>query len=196
MKVMLVDENRGRAALLKQALSDAGFEVVATINQGSRLLLELQKIAVDVILIDMASPDRDILEHLAIIRREQPKPVIMLADDDDSRIIQAAVSAGVSAYVVDGFNHKRLNAIMQVAVARFREYQAMRDELEDTKHKLAERKLVDKAKGLLMRHKNMSEEEAYQALRKLAMNKNKKIVEIAEQLINAAELLSVGSKTG
>lgn len=190
MKVMLVDENRGRAALLKQALSDAGFEVVATINQGSRLLLELQKIAVDVILIDMASPDRDILEHLAIIRREQPKPVIMLADDDDSRIIQAAVSAGVSAYVVDGFNHKRLNAIMQVAVARFREYQAMRDELEDTKHKLAERKLVDKAKGLLMRHKNMSEEEAYQALRKLAMNKNKKIVEIAEQLINAAELLS------
>jgi len=189
MKVMLVDENRGRAALLKQALSDAGFEVVATLNQGSRLLLELQKISVDVILIDMASPDRDTLEHLSIIHREQPRPVVMFADDDDSQIIQAAVKAGVSAYVVDGFNQNRLNAIMQVAITRFREYQAMREELTDVKLKLAERKVVDKAKGLLMEHKGMSEEEAYQALRKMAMNKNKKLVEISEQLINAAELL-------
>lgn len=189
MKVMLVDEHRGRAALLKQALRDAGYEVVSTVKHGSDLVREAQKNPVDVILIDMASPDRDTLEHLSVIHREQPKPVVMFAENGDSRIIQTAVKAGVSAYVVDGFSHKRLRSIMEVAIARFREYQAMREELTAAKNKLSERKVVEKAKGLLMQHKHMSEDAAYRLLRKLAMDKNKKIVEIAEQLVSAAELL-------
>ena len=189
MKVMLVDENRGRAALLKQALCDAGYQVVSTLSSGCDLFLEVQKEPVDVILIDMASPDRDTLEHLSVIHREQPKPVVMFADNDDSRIIQSAVKAGVSAYVVDGFSDKRLQSIMEVAIARFREYQAMREELAGVKSKLAERKIIEKAKGLLMRRKRMDEDAAYRTLRKLAMDKNKKIAEIAEQLVNAAELL-------
>lgn len=190
MKVMLVDEQSDRAALLKQALKDAGYEVVSTVNNGKDLFKEVQTAAVDVILIDMSSPDRDTLEHLSAIHREQPKPVVMFADDDDSQIIQAAVKAGVSAYVVDGFNGNRLNSIMQVAIARFREYQAMREELQGVKLKLAERKVIEKAKGLLMQRKGMDEEAAYQALRKLAMDKNKKIADIAEQLVSAAEFLS------
>ena len=189
MKVMLVDENPGRSALLKQALRDAGYEVVSTVKSGSNLFNELQKEPVDVILIDMSSPDRDLLEHLSLIHRKQPKPVILFADDDDSSIIHAAVKAGVSAYVVDGFNQSRVKAIMTVAIARFREYQAMREELEGVKVKLAERKSIEKAKGLLMQYKGWDEQMAYQTLRKLAMDKNKKIAEIAEQLINTAELL-------
>jgi two-component system, response regulator / RNA-binding antiterminator len=189
MKVMLIDEDRGRAALLKQALLDSGYQISAVIHTNEDLLKKTFEIECDVILIDMESPNRDTLEYLTSLKKEQAKPVVILAENDDRQLIESAVKAGVSAYVVDGFSQKRLKAILEVAIARFREYHAMREELENTKHKLAERKSIEKAKGILMKHKGFDEETAYQTLRKMAMDKHLKMVEVAEQIINVSELL-------
>jgi len=188
-RVMLVDGNRGRAALLRQALLDAGQEVVACVSATEDLLARVKEFEPDVIIVDMALPDRDTLEHLRSISRDRPKPVVMFAERSDAATTQAAIGAGVSAYVVDGLSPSRLKPIMDVAIARFREYEAMRRELAETRSQLAERKVVEKAKGILMQKRGVSEEEAYKALRKLAMDKNKRIAEIAEGIVAAAELL-------
>ena len=189
LKVMLIDENRGRAALLQQALRDAHYEVVAVLHDNADLLKCVQEMSVDVILIDLQSPDRDILEHLSTLSCRNPKPIIMFAEDDESRIIQAAIKAGVSAYVVDGLSHQRLKSIMKVAIARFREYQAMRAELDKARHQLAERKVIDRAKGILMKQKGMDEASAYHALRKMAMDRNLRLVDVAESVIAVTQLL-------
>ncbi|ALG67770.2 ANTAR domain-containing response regulator [Beggiatoa leptomitoformis] len=189
LRVVLIDEDRGRIALLKQALDDAGYEVVATLKTGVELLTQLEKTPADIIIIDLDSPDRDTLEYVNSLNREQPKPVIMFAEDDDSDMIHAAIKAGVSAYVVDGLSEKRVKSVLEVAIARFREYQAMRKELEDTKSKLAERKSIEKAKGILMQHKGLDEDSAYRALRKMAMDRNIRLAEVAEDIIAVAKLL-------
>ena len=189
LKVMLIDENRGRAALLQQALRDAHYEVVAVLHDNADLLKCVQEMSVDVILIDLQSPDRDILEHLSTLSCRNPKPIIMFAEDDESRIIQAAIKAGVSAYVVDDLIHQRLKSIMKVAIARFREYQAMRAELDKARHQLAERKVIDRAKGILMKQKGMDEASAYHALRKMAMDRNLRLVDVAESVIAVTQLL-------
>lgn len=189
LRVLLIDENRGRAALLQKALADSGYQVAAVIsadeNWHQRILTE----NADIILINMDSPDRDTFEYLSGLKESRPKPVVMFSNDDNRQVIQAAVNAGVSAYVADGCNIKRLRGILDVAVARFNEYQAMREELEAAKSKLSERKLIEKAKGILMQHKGMDEDTAYRTLRKLAMDRNLKIAEIAEQLIQFSNLL-------
>lgn len=189
MKVLLIDEDRGRAALLKAALNHADCEIEFITNLNRDWCRQVQDSIADVILINMDSPDRDTLEYLTGLKQQQPKPVVMFANDDTRETIHAAVKAGVSAYVVDGLNPNRVKAVLEVAVARFNEYQAMREELQATKTQLAERKLIEKAKGLLMKHKGISEDQAYQTLRKLAMDKNKKIAEIAEQLLAMADVL-------
>lgn len=186
---MLIDEDLGRAALLKAALHHCGYEVEFITNLDNGWYQQVQDNNADVILINMDSPDRDTLEYLTSLKQQQPRPVVMFANDDASETIHAAVKAGVSAYVVDGLNPNRVKTVLDVAIARFNEYQAMRQELEATKNQLAERKLIEKAKGLLMKHKNMTEEQAYQSLRKLAMDRNLKIADIAEQLIAMADVL-------
>jgi response regulator NasT len=188
-KVILIDENHGRAALLQQALLDAGYEVVAVIHDGDNLLSQLEQTPADIIIIDLESPDRDTLEYLTSIHQNHPKPVVMFAENDDSDMISAAIKAGVSAYIVDGFNTARVKPILEVAIARFREYHAMRCELDAVKNKLAERKLVERAKGILMSHRSMDEATAYHALRKMAMDKNLRLAEVAEQVISISELL-------
>ncbi len=190
MRVLLVDEDKNRAVLLQQALQDIGYTVVFVDNQDADWHRQIQNTQMDMILINMDSPDRDTLEYLTRLKHNQPKPVVMFANDDNHNIIEAAVKAGVSAYVLDGVNIKRVRAVLDVAIARFNEYQAMRNELESTKTKLAERKLIDKAKGLLMQHKQMSEDEAYHTMRKLAMARNLKLVDVAEQLIAMADVLT------
>ncbi len=189
MRVLLVDEDKGRAALLKQALQEMSYDVIFIDNQNAGWHRQVQNTQVDMILIHMDSPDRDTLEYLTRLKHNQPKPVVMFANDDDHDIIEAAVKAGVSAYVLDGVNIKRVRAVLDVAIARFNEYQTIRQELEVTKTKLAERKSIDKAKGLLMQHKQMTEDEAYHAMRKMAMARNLKLVDIAEQLIAMADIL-------
>ncbi len=189
LRVLLVDGDRPRAALLEQALSDAGYNVIARIDTSENLPGEVHRHQPDVIIVDLDSPDRDTLEHMHTISRDQPRPIVMFAENDDSDAIHNAIKAGVSAYIVDGLNSKRVKPVMEVAIARFREYQALRDELERTKVSLEERKLVDRAKALLIKRQGMSEEEAYQALRKLAMDRGIKLVEAARNIISVLDLL-------
>lgn len=189
LRVMLIDENRGRAAILEQALADAGCQVVARLNKPDGLLEQVQELQPDVILIDVESPDRDTLENLYCLRRDNPRPIVMFAQDDTSVSIGAAVRAGVSAYVVDGLQAQRVVPIIEAAIARFREYQALRRELEETRNKLAERKVIEKAKGLLMRQRGYDEDGAYRALRKLAMDRNQRLGEVARNVIAVMEML-------
>lgn len=186
---MLIDEARGRAAILEQALRDAGYQVVARLDSPSDVLAQIQATEPDVILIDMESPDRDTLEYLRAISRDRPKPIVMFAERSDSTTIEETIRAGVSAYIVDEVSMRRLKPILEVAIARFREFQALRRELDDARSKLAERKIVEKAKGLLMARRSMSEEQAYQALRKMAMDRNQRLAEVARSVIDVLELL-------
>jgi response regulator NasT len=142
-----------------------------------------------VVIADLDSPDRDTLESMGTVSREVPRPIVLFAREGSTETIEKAIKAGVSAYVVDGLAPSRIQPVVDVAIARFREYQALRRELADTKLKLAERKSVDRAKGILMDRRGMSEQEAYTALRKLAMDKNKRLAEVAEMIIASAELL-------
>ncbi len=189
LRVLLIDRSSGRAAILEQALKDAGYVVAAKLTGVTNLYNEVERVEPDVIIIDLDSPDRDTLEQMREISRDRPKPVVMFAEDDDSDTIRQAVKAGVSAYVVDGLSAKRVKPLMEVAIARFREYQALREELLHAKVSLAERKVVEKAKGLLMQRRGMSEDEAYKALRKMAMDGNKRIAEVAENILAVADLL-------
>ena len=189
LRVLLIDHTPGRLAILEQALTDIGHQVVAKITTSEDLFAKVREVQPDAIIIDLESPDRDTLEHMRVISRDQPRPVVMFADDDDSGTIQQAIAAGVSAYVVDGLSPKRIKPLLDVAIARFREYQALRNELEKARNSLAERKVVDRAKGLLMKQKGYSEEEAYQALRKTAMDNNQRVADVARTVIALADLL-------
>ncbi len=150
----------------------------------------MQRYQPDVIIIDLDSPDRDTLEQMRTIHRDQPRPIVMFAEDDDSGTINQAIKAGVSAYIVDGLEGKRVKPVIEVAIARFREYQALREELATVKDSLEERKLIDRAKALLIKRQGMSEEQAHQALRKLAMDQGKKLGEAARNVIAIMDILS------
>jgi response regulator NasT len=189
LRVMLVDRDPERAELLEQALAEAGHRVIARVGDNAALAAEVAKRQPDVIVIDMEAPGRDTLEQMREIARDRPKPIILFSDERDPAYIRQAVQAGVSAYVVDGLSRERVMPIVEVAVARFREFQALREELESAKTELADRKVIDKAKGLLMKKKNMDENQAYQFLRKTAMSRNLKLIEVARVLIALEENL-------
>ena len=189
LRVLVVDETPGRVAILEQALADGGHAVVARVATSEDLFARVAEVQPDVIIIDLDSPDRDTLEHMRGISRDQPRPVVMFAEDDDSGTIRKAIQAGVSAYVVDGLSPHRIKPLLEVAIARFREYQALREELAATRNTLAERKVIERAKGILMRRKGLDEEAAYQALRRAAMDQNLRLAEVARNLVAAADLL-------
>ncbi|MEX0729598.1 MAG: ANTAR domain-containing protein [Aquisalimonadaceae bacterium] len=189
LRVMLVDAAPDRAALLEDTLRADGHRVIATLGPEADLAARVRDLAPDIIIIDMDAPNRDVLEHMRSISRDQPRPVVMFAEQSDSDTINTAIRAGVSAYVVDGLSGKRLRAIMEVAVARFQEFQALRRELEETRLKLSERKLVERAKGLLMTHRHMNEKEAFAALRKMAMDRNLRLGEAAQNVIAVFEMM-------
>lgn len=132
----------------------------------------------------MESPGRDTLEQMREIGRDQPRPIILFSNKRDGDYIRQAVQAGVSAYVVDGLSRERIMPIVEVAIARFREFEALRRELQETKNQLADREVIDKAKGILMKRNNLSEEAAYQLLRKAAMDRNMRVVEVARTLLS------------
>lgn len=189
LRVLLVDETFERAALLKHALQESGCKIIAHVSASADLPGLVAELQPDLILLDMESPNRDTFEHLCIISRDRPRPIVMFTHDNNSDKIRAAMRAGVSAYVVDGLKSERLKPIMDVAIARFEEFQAMRQELEKAENQLAERKVLDRAKGILMKQRNWSEDEAYQALRKMAMDKGLRLSEVAGQVISVSELL-------
>lgn len=192
LKVLLVDEEPGRAAILERALLDAGYVLVSRLSSADRLIEHVAVSQPDIVIVDIDSPDRDCLENMAVLSRSNPKPVIMFSDEDNEDTIASAIKAGVSAYVADGMNPDRVRPIVQVAVARFREFQALKNELQKTRDQLADRKLIDKAKGLLMKHRNFNEDEAYHAMRKLAMERNQRLVDTARNVIEVFEMLGGG----
>ena len=188
LKIVIVDENPIRAEILKDGLREAGFTHVVHINETANLLARIYAIDPEVILIDLENPSRDVLEQMFQVSRIVKRPVAMFVDQADSASIQASVDAGVSAYIVDGLKKERIKSILDLCISRFNAFDRLQTELEQTKSALEERKVIDRAKGILMKAKNLSEEQAYALLRKTAMNENRKIAEVAQSVVTAAEL--------
>jgi len=189
LRVLLVDEDEDRRLAVGATLTGAGYTVVGSIASGRDLMTAIRHERPDVIVIDVDSPDRDALEDLCCIARDAPHPVVMFTHDDDAEKMRTAIRAGVSAYVVGGVSGERVRPIVEVAVMRFEQHQALRAELQQAKASLAERKVIERAKGILMRQRRCSEDEAYQALRRSAMERNRRLAEVAQSVIDAAELL-------
>lgn len=188
VSIAVVDADRARAAIVEEGLRAAGIPRVAIVPDSPDLLDRLVALAPDVVVIALDSPNRDVLEQMFKVSRVVERPVAMFVDRSDAATMQAAIDAGVSAYVVDGLKPERVRAIVDMAVMRFNAYSRMRRELEEAKTALADRRTIDKAKGLLMARKGLSEEAAYAMLRRTAMNEKKRMVEIAQAIITAAEL--------
>lgn len=189
LRVLLVDEDEDRRRAVEATLTGAGYTVVGSIASGRDLMTAIRHERPDVIVIDVDSPDRDALEDLCCIARDAPHPVVMFTHDDDAEKMRTAIRAGVSAYVVGGVSGERVRPIVEVAVMRFEQHQALRAELQQAKASLAERKVIERAKGILMRQRRCSEDEAYRALRRSAMERNRRLAEVAQSVIDAAELL-------
>ena len=190
LRVLLVDDRNDRASALEEALAALdGVEVACTLESPMELMRRVEEHKPDIILIDTESPSRDVLEQLAAISSAAPRPVVMFTDDAQDAAIRSAIRAGVSAYVVDGLAPERLDPIMRVAMERFETEQQLRAELHDTQNRLAERKVIERAKGILMKQRHCSEEEAFVALRSLAMQRGIRLGEAAQQVIDVTSLL-------
>lgn len=189
LQVMLVDESRTHAFRLEQALTDAGYEVVAHVEISEHLYMQVESCMPDVIVVDIKAPDKEDLLNLEAVSNSFPRPIAMFTNKRGTVTIEKAISAGISAYVVDGLGPERLSPIIKVAIARFRELHALRQELEDTRKQLTDRKLIEQAKGLIMKKAGMDEDKAYKALRKMAMDGNIKLSEVAKNVLSVSEIL-------
>lgn len=192
LRILLMTERRERALLLEQTLAGAHHQVSAVIRPDDDLLLYVQQAHPDALIIDLIVPTPDILQGLRRLGEQQPLPVVVFADRSDSQAIRMAVKAGVSAYVVDGFQPARVVPVLEAACARFQEFQALRGERDRAQTKLAERKSIERAKGILMRRRALAEEPAYRLLRKMAMDRGRQLAEVAESIITAEEMLAQG----
>jgi two-component system, response regulator / RNA-binding antiterminator len=188
LQIVIVDDSPIRATILEEGLREAGYSRVARIEATAKLLARISAIDPDVILIGLENPSRDVLEQMFQVSRVVKRPIAMFVDQSDSASIQASVDAGVSAYIVDGLKKERIKPILDLCISRFNAFSRLQNELEQTKNALEERKVIDRAKGILMRRKNLSEEDAYALMRRTAMNENKKIAEIAQSVITASEM--------
>jgi response regulator NasT len=190
MRVLVVDESEERASILREGLTKAGHEVAATLSSPLALLARVEELEPDIIVIDTESPSRDVLEHLVVVSRSGPRPIVMFASDDTGEAIREAVRAGVSAYVVDGLDVERVKPIVEVACARFEQLQRLKRDLAEANLKLSERKLVERAKGILMKSRQLDEEAAYRVLRRMAMDRNRRVGEVAQSVIDMQDLLA------
>lgn len=185
MRILLVDESATRAAIMRDGLEIAGHEVIATLSSPLELARAIPVLAPDVIIVDIESPTRDTLEHLVLSSQDQPRPIIMFANEGAPEQIREAMRAGVAAYVADDIDPQRVRSIIDVAVAQFEEFQRLRTELAQANRKLEERKVVERAKGLLMRTRGLTEDDAYAFMRKVAMSRKEKLVEVARRVLEA-----------
>lgn len=191
LNVLLVDDTPDRASRLRQALAAMrGITVAAVLDSALELLERVDALRPDVILIATDSPSRDVLEQLAAVSSAAPRPVVVFTDDAHAESIRASIRAGVSAYIVDGVEPSRLEPILRVAMERFESDQRLRAELSNTRRTLAERRTVERAKGILMKTRGMDEEDAYTALRKLAMERGIRVGEAAQQVVDVSSLLT------
>jgi len=189
LRILLVDQNVTRASILEEALREAGYTTVTVVRDMQNLLRRIVDADPDVICIDLENPNRDVLEQMFQVSRVVRRPVAMFVDRSDSDMIKAAVDAGVGAYVVDGLKKERVKSVVDMAVNRFKAFNDLRDELERAKQALDERKVIERAKGILMKERNLTEDDAYALIRKAAMSDNKRVVDIAQAVITAAGLL-------
>ena len=190
MRILLIDDTAQKLGRLKAALVAAGFEVI----EESGLVIDLPKrveaLCPDVILIDSESPGRDVLAQVVLVSRDQPRPIVLFTDEQDPSVMRQAIKSGVSAYIVAGIQSERLQPILDVAMARFESDQALRAQLHEREAQLAERKRIELAKGLLMKMKNCNEEEAYTLMRRQAMSRQQKLIQVAEQIIAMQDMLN------
>ena len=187
LSVLLIDDNPARAEIVESGLRDAGYVLLERLDGTFDLSARVGMLKPDVIVVSIDSPGRDAIEDLRRTTEQQPRPIALFADRSDPATIAAAMEAGVSAYVVKGLAQDRVQPVVDVAVAHFNRYHAMREELDRARLSLVERKTVDRAKGLLMKQKGISEEAAYKLLRKLAMDQNKRIGEVAQDVLTYAK---------
>jgi len=187
--VLVIDENRIRASIIEAGLREAGHQHVTLVHDVAGIARRIAEINPDVIVIDLENPNRDMLENMFQLSRAVKRPIAMFVDRSDQASIEAAIEAGVSAYVVDGLKQERVKPILDVAISRFNAFSRLARELEEARGELESRKVIDRAKGILMKTRGISEEAAYALLRRTAMNQNRKIVEIAQSLVTAAGLL-------
>jgi two-component system, response regulator / RNA-binding antiterminator len=189
LKILFVDYDRLRSKPLKQSLVDSGFEVVAYVENDVDLQAKCLALNPDVVIIDTDSPNRDTLENIGAMSMHDPRPIVMFTHDSNKEQIKLATQAGVSAYVVGAIPSERLAPVIDAAIARFEAFKNLRDELLQAKTKLDERKVIERAKGLLMKQRGLDEDAAYEMLRSMAMKKNMKLVDLSNQLLEAASLL-------
>jgi response regulator NasT len=189
LNVLVIDENRIRASIIEEGLREAGHENVTVVHEVQGIARIIETTAPDVIVIDLENPNRDMMEHLFQLTRTVARPIAMFVDRSDTASIEAAVEAGVSAYVVDGLKKERVKPILDMAVSRFNAFNKLQRELAEAKSALEERKTIERAKGILMKMRGLSEEEAFTLLRQTAMNEKKKMSEIAQSVVTAAGLL-------
>ncbi|MDL2409820.1 ANTAR domain-containing response regulator [Rhizobium calliandrae] len=190
--VLVIDENRIRASIIEAGLHEAGYGNVTIVHDINGIARKISEINPDVIVIDLENPNRDMLENMFQLSRAVKRPIAMFVDRSDEASIEAAVDAGVSAYIVDGLKQERVRPILKMAISRFNAFARLNRELEETRGELENRKVIDRAKGLLMKSRGISEEEAYALMRKTAMNQNRKIIDIAQSLVTAIGLLDPG----
>lgn len=194
LAILVIDENRIRASIIEAGLRETGHQNVTVVHDITGIARTIAQINPDVIVINLENPNRDMLENMFQLSRAVKRPVAMFVDRSDRASIEAAVEAGVSAYVVDGLKRERVKPILDMAIVRFNAFSRLSRELEEARSELEDRKLVERAKGILMTSRGLSEEEAYGLLRKTAMNQNRKIAEIAQSLVTAAGLLGPGEE--
>jgi response regulator NasT len=195
LRVMLVDESRERSTALAELLQSVGCDVVACLSPDQDLLSQVALHQPDVVIIDIDLPGRDTLESLRTVQVAAPRPMVMFSQDDNGDTIRRAVQAGVSAYVVDGVQSHRVRPILEAAIARFDEHRRLRDELDRARSQLEDRKKIERAKGIIMMQRGIAESAAYGLMRKASMDQNRRLVEVADSIITAAELLG-GRKAG
>ena len=189
LSILLVDENSDRAALIERGLHEAGYTRVSIIRETKGVLKKIEDISPDVIIIDLGNSSRDLLEHMFLVSRTVRKPIAMFVDQSDEQSMYRAIEAGVSAYVVDGLKKERIKPILDLAMIRFKAFENIRDERDAAKSALDDQKLIDRAKRMLMHAKGLSEDEAYESLRKAAMAQNKRMAQIAEAVMTAQSLM-------
>ncbi len=189
LNILVVERDKTKAHEIIDALMDGGWNNVTVISSPTALERTVKDLDPDIILIDLANPDRDTLEHLGQVANARNRPVAMFVDQTDEVMTQAAISAGLSAYVVNGLQKDRIKPVLETAIARFRMVEKMQSELDAAKQALSDRKMIDRAKGLLIRARGISEDEAYGLLRKTAMDQGRKVIDVATALVTAAELL-------
>jgi len=187
--IMLVTQSATPFDELKSSLSDTGVENIHSLSFKQDILAHITKIQPDAVIIEIESLDHELLNQIKSINQSYAIPVLLFTETDEDQIIEKAIKSGVATYIVGPLDAHRLGSILQVAITRFKEVQQIKSDLLKTRAQLEDRKVIDKAKGILMKHKQFTEDEAYQALRKMAMDKNKRIIDIAEGIIATFDLL-------